>query len=1158
MKKNLLFIIAIIASIYQVTAQCLMYPVLLSQRIPQSQLIIEGAVINQQSFWNTDHNKIYTSNLIEVYKTFKNTSAAYIEVITEGGIVGNDKHVFEPTLELEVGDVGVFTLNTNTQLSQFGKVTYDAYASAQGFIKYDVEANTASEPFNNYVNASSTLYTTIAQFTNSNYNVIKTTNPFQLNTSVNTVQGVTAITSFTPTTITAGTFSVLTINGTGFGAVSTASLIGFKTADDGGATFTSPVASEVVSWSNTQIQVRVPSGAGTGVIRVNGLNSTGVLTIPYSHLNVNNAGSIYNTKHYAQSGGGYVWTYNTAFNTNAPAKAAFQRSLQSWRCATFINWPTASTTSTVTASTNDGINIVTFNSSLGAGILGQCGSYWSGCGTNPNMQWIVAELDIQFANSPGGLTWQYGPALPSGSQYDFETVTVHELGHGHQLGHVINNADLMHFAVAAGQSKRTLNTDDLNGGLAVMVRNAQVGGACGLTLMTPLNASNCALGSPTASFTANRTTICSGQTVAYTDASTGNPTVWQWTFQGGTPATSAVQNPTITYNTPGTYSVALTASNTAGFSVSTKTAYITVTTAATLPLTQSFQTALFPPAQWSVIDGGNDGFKWQLSTAAGQASTQSALFDNYSPAVNISGTKDELRTQVNLTGFTTSKMTFYRSYGATFTSPNIDTLEIRVSTNCNTSSTQVYYKGGSQIGTGAGNNITLFVPTAAEWAKDSIDLTPYVGNNNVSVSIINRSRYGDAMYLDNINITGIIPTAPTASITVSSNTACIGQSITLTDASTGSPTSWAWTMTGGTPASASTQNSSVSYATSGVKTISLTVANATGTTTATKTITVIASPVTALTATNVSCFGTCNGVLNGTSTGGSGPYTYTVSGSSCSILPCTALCAGAYTVTTANSNGCLSTSTISITQPTALNATSTFTNVTCNGLCNGVVSFIGNGGTAPYNSVITQSTTTCAATTCTNLCAGTVSATVTDSKGCTYTTTVNITQPAPVVINATASSSLICVGGISNLSASGATSYTWSPSASLTSANGATVNANPASPTIYTVQGNNGICLGTTTVTVNVNTCTGISTSNNITGLNVSPNPSNGVFTITSDLIASSLKLTVTNALGQLVLDKTLQNTNQSTIDLSGMSKGIYYLSLVNDTERAIIKLIVD
>ena len=132
-----------------------MYPVLLSQRVPQSSLIIEGKVINQQSFWNNTHDKILTSNLIEVYKTFKNSSAAYIEIVTEGGIVGNDKHVFEPTLELEVGDVGVFTLNQNNQSSQFGKQVYDAYASAQGFIKYDVVSDVATEPFNKSLNKES-------------------------------------------------------------------------------------------------------------------------------------------------------------------------------------------------------------------------------------------------------------------------------------------------------------------------------------------------------------------------------------------------------------------------------------------------------------------------------------------------------------------------------------------------------------------------------------------------------------------------------------------------------------------------------------------------------------------------------------------------------------------------------------------------------------------------------------------------------------------------------------------------------------------------------------------------------------------------------------------------------------------------------------------
>lgn len=61
-----------------------------------------------------------------------------------------------------------------------------------------------------------------------------------------------------------------------------------------------------------------------------------------------------------------------------------------------------------------------------------------------------------------------------------------------------------------------------------------------------------------AAFTADNTTICNGGTVHFTDQSAGSPTGWSWTFEGGTPATSTLQNPTVTYTTPGVYDVTLT------------------------------------------------------------------------------------------------------------------------------------------------------------------------------------------------------------------------------------------------------------------------------------------------------------------------------------------------------------------------------------------------------------------------------------------------------------------------------------------------------------------------------------------------------------------------------------------------------------------------
>jgi PKD repeat protein len=82
---------------------------------------------------------------------------------------------------------------------------------------------------------------------------------------------------------------------------------------------------------------------------------------------------------------------------------------------------------------------------------------------------------------------------------------------------------------------------------------------------------------PVAYFTASNTIINKGQGVTFTDTSINSPTSWSWTFEGGTPSTSTAQNPTITYNTEGTYDVSLTVTNSFGSDTETKTDYITVT-----------------------------------------------------------------------------------------------------------------------------------------------------------------------------------------------------------------------------------------------------------------------------------------------------------------------------------------------------------------------------------------------------------------------------------------------------------------------------------------------------------------------------------------------------------------------------------------------------
>ncbi len=82
---------------------------------------------------------------------------------------------------------------------------------------------------------------------------------------------------------------------------------------------------------------------------------------------------------------------------------------------------------------------------------------------------------------------------------------------------------------------------------------------------------------PVADFSADTISVTEGDTVTFTDLSTNTPTTWFWTFEGGTPTSSTNQDPTVTYNTAGTYDVSLTAANAEGNVTESKTGYITVT-----------------------------------------------------------------------------------------------------------------------------------------------------------------------------------------------------------------------------------------------------------------------------------------------------------------------------------------------------------------------------------------------------------------------------------------------------------------------------------------------------------------------------------------------------------------------------------------------------
>ncbi|GIV40837.1 MAG: hypothetical protein KatS3mg034_0147 [Vicingaceae bacterium] len=426
---------------------------------------------------------------------------------------------------------------------------------------------------------------------------------------------------------------------------------------------------------------------------------------------------------------------------------------------------------------------------------------------------------------------------------------------------------------------------------------------------------------PVANFTATPTTGCPGTIVQFTDLSSGNPTSWSWTISPSTGFTyvsgtnSSSQNPIVQFNTAGTYSVTLTATNSNGSNSFTQTNYITIQNSINLPFTKDFQNATFPPPNIFIIDGGNDGFVWELSTSAGGYgnSTQSAFFDNYTN--NAQGAFDAMITSpLNFSGYSTVTMTFdlaYARYNATYS----DTLEILVSTDCGQTYTSIWMQGGSTLAT-APDNTNAFTPTSTQWTTKSINLNAFAGQSSVVVAFRNRGHWGNNMYIDNINIQGSVSgSPPTAAMSVQGTAKCPGDCLNFSDNSTNNPTSWQWTFPGGTPAGSTQQNpGNVCFNAPGTYVCTLTVSNQYGSSSATYNVVINANPNINVSPANPSI---CSGT--GVTLNATGAQTYTwspstglsaTSGSSVLAAPMNTT---TYTVNGTDANGCSGSTNVTVT-----------------------------------------------------------------------------------------------------------------------------------------------------------------------------------------------------------------------------------------------------
>lgn len=354
-------------------------------------------------------------------------------------------------------------------------------------------------------------------------------------------------------------------------------------------------------------------------------------------------------------------------------------------------------------------------------------------------------------------------------------------------------------------------------------------------------------GAPVANFTGTPTNVCAGQTVTFTNTSTGTGNTYSWTFTGGTPSTSTATNPTVTYNTAGTYQVSLVATNSNGTNTKTQAGYITVasSTALSLPVTEGFESATFPPTNWSLINS-DASTTWARTTSASGFGTSTACTYVYNYNYNAAGQKDWLVTpSYNFSSVTNGRIKWDYAYRPYNQAGYEDSLEVLYSTNCGATWTSLWKRGGAQLGTATATD-SNFVPRANQWKQDSVSLSALNGQSNVRFAFKNACQYGNNIFLDNVNIYNANAQggqAPVADFVGTPTTVVVGNTVSFTDLSTNSPTSRSWSFTGGTPNTSTTTNPTITYNTVGVYPVSLTATNGNGSNTATKAnyITVIAA-----------------------------------------------------------------------------------------------------------------------------------------------------------------------------------------------------------------------------------------------------------------------------------------------------------------------------
>lgn len=257
-----------------------------------------------------------------------------------------------------------------------------------------------------------------------------------------------------------------------------------------------------------------------------------------------------------------------------------------------------------------------------------------------------------------------------------------------------------------------------------------------------------------ARFTSSSQQICAGSSVQFTDESYHNVTNWTWSFPGGTPESSTEANPTVTYETSGTYTVSLTVSD--GSSNVSTTANNLITVApnpgVAVPLSEGFESGTLSSLGWTVSNPNGDN-TFEISTAAAYTGSQSIRIANTG---GMDGRIDGLLLPtIDMSAATDIAVSFRFAYAQRATI-NDDRLRMYVSNDCGqTWSLRKQLFGSSTLRT-APTSVGAFIPANQDqWGYTEVtNISEAYHVSDFRLRFEFESDGGNNAYIDDLNING--------------------------------------------------------------------------------------------------------------------------------------------------------------------------------------------------------------------------------------------------------------------------------------------------------------------------------------------------------------------------------------------------------------------